>query len=80
MLDRYFLKSLFATVLCLIAFIAALAAIVFYWAWSALAMLVALLFLIAWFYALPSRANALFGGQGAEKPLPGRVVERIERP
>ncbi|MEK6790221.1 MAG: hypothetical protein AABY45_00790 [Deltaproteobacteria bacterium] len=77
MLDRYFLKSLFATVLCLIAFIAALAAIVFYSAWSALALLGVLLFLIAWFYKLHSKANALFDGQGASRPLSG--AERIER-
>ncbi len=69
---------MFATAFCLIAFIAALVAIVFYWAWSALAMLGVLLFLIAWFYKLPSRANALFDGQGLEKPLSG--AERIERP
>ncbi|MBI5236505.1 MAG: hypothetical protein HY886_09710 [Deltaproteobacteria bacterium] len=69
MLDRYFLKSLFATAFCLIAFIASLVAVVFYWAWSAMAMLCVMLFLIAWFYKLPFKADALFHGEEREKPL-----------
>lgn len=80
MLDAYFIRSLLSTVLCIGAFLSVLIAVVFYSAWSALALLAVALFLLAWFYKFSSKAGAMFDEQGAlsdEKPLSS--AERSQR-